>query len=233
MTEFRVALAGDDGTVRAAIESAGGAVVGDAASADALVTFGEEALVEAALAEPDAPVLPVAAGDGAHSVSKLGVDSALAALAAGEAWTVDHPVLGVAVDGDRFRAVLDVTLLTAEPARISEYAVETREEPLAQFRSDGVVVATPAGSSGYARAAGGPVLTPGTGLSVVPIAPFTTKTETWVVDEPPTLTVERDEAAVQLLVDDDAERRVPAGVPVELRVDDAVELLRVPRHREG
>ncbi|WP_394351524.1 hypothetical protein [Halobacterium bonnevillei] len=57
-------------------------------------------------------------------------------------------------------------MVTAEPARISEYAVETGTERVDEVRADGVVAATPAGSHGYARDADGPLLSRGRGLAV-------------------------------------------------------------------
>lgn len=229
MTEFRAALAGDDGTLREAVEAAGGTVV--AADPDAVVTLGERALVEAVLGNPPAPVLPIDAGDGRHAVNRVDAEPALAALAAGRGRTESRATLSVTVDGDRrARAVLDATLMTVEPARISEYAVGEGDdgEPVARVRSDGVVVATPAGSSGYARAAGGSVLTPGTGLSVVPVSPFTTTADTWVLADEAVVRVERDDCDVQLIVDGETAGVVPPKADIRIAVDGRVPFLRVP-----
>ncbi|MFC7071180.1 hypothetical protein [Halobaculum lipolyticum] len=230
MTEFRAALAGDDGTLRAAVETAGGAVVAADADPDLVATFGERALVETALADPSVPVFPVAAGDGRHSVPKVGARAAFAAVADGDAWTVPRAVLAVEVGDERTeRALLDATLMTAEPARISEYAVHAAGEEVDRFRSDGVVVSTSAGSTGYARAAGGPVLAPGTGLSVVPVSPFATTTDTWVVDDEAVLRVERDDCDVRLILDGSVTGLVPPETDIRVGVDERVPFLRVPR----
>lgn len=228
MSELRVATAGDDGTVAAAVEAAGGAVVPES-EADALVAFGEEALVDAALADPGVPLLPVDAGPGNHSVPKRRVGQALDALAAGEDWSESHPVLSVTVDDERVaRALLDVSLMTNEPARISEYSVRAGAEEVDRFRSDGVVVATPAGSAGYARAAGGSVVVPGAGLSVVPVSPFETIPNTWVLDDDLTLAVERDDSDVDLIADGRVVGSAPAETSIEIARDGRVEFLRVP-----
>ncbi|UIP00677.1 hypothetical protein Hbl1158_04780 [Halobaculum sp. CBA1158] len=229
MSEFRAALSGDDGTLRAAVEAAGGEVVAADADPDAVATLGERALVETALGEPAAPVLPVDGGGGPHSVPRAEASEALASVVAGDARPVEHAMLSVTVGEDRReRALLDATLMTVEPARISEYAVDAGGRRVDRFRSDGVVVATPAGSGGYARAAGGSVIAPGTGLSVVPVSPFATMTDTWVLGEEVVLRVERDEAAVRLIVDGDDAGVVPPETPVSIAVDGRVALLRVP-----
>ena len=230
MSEFRAALSGDDGTLREAVAAADGTVVADDAEPDVVVAFGERALVGAALGDLAAPVLPVAAGEGRHSVPKVAATAALRAVADGESWTVPHATLDVAVgDGRRERALLDATLMTAEPARISEYAVGDGDRLVDRFRSDGVVVATPAGSGGYARAAGGSVLSPGTGLSVVPVSPFATMTDSWVLDGEALLRIERDECDVRLIVDGAVAGVVPSGTDIRVAVDGSVPLVHVPR----
>ncbi|WP_348612358.1 ATP-NAD kinase [Halobaculum rarum] len=231
MTEFRAALAGDDGILREAVEAAGGAIVAADADPDAVVTLGERALVETVLGDPSAPVLPVNAGDGRHAVRRVDAEAALAALAGGHGRTESRATLSVAVDGDRrARAALDATLMTVEPARISEYTVSESDddEPIARVRSDGVVVATPAGSSGYARAAGGSVLAPGTGLSVVPVSPFATTADTWVLADEAVVRVERDDCDVQLIVDGETAGVVPPKADIQIEVDGHVPFVRVP-----
>ncbi|WP_436923784.1 ATP-NAD kinase [Halosimplex amylolyticum] len=208
----------------AAVEAAGGtAVVGAARDvvddSQALVAVGEPALLAVARATPSVPVLPVAAGRGVRSVPLDAVDEAVAALLANDFDSSPHPVLDVrAGDGTRARALLDVMLVSAEPAQISEYAVESGDHRVSRFRADGVVLATPAGSSGYASAAGGPVLGPGPdAAAVVPVAPFETDTDHWVV---PTadlrVSVERDETAVHLLADDRVVGEVGPAEPVRV-----------------
>ncbi|WP_277553747.1 hypothetical protein [Halobaculum limi] len=230
MTDFRAALVGDDGLLREAVEATGGTVVDAAGDPDVVLTLGEGALVETARAGPAAPLLPVAAGSGYHTVRRTAVDEALAAVAAGASWTVSHAMLSIDVGGERReRAVLDATLMTAEPARISEYAVDTAGEELDRFRSDGVVVATPAGSNGYARDAGGSVLAPGTGLIIVPVSPFATLTDTWVVDDEAVLRVERDDCDVRLVVDGEVAGVVPPKTNIRIAVDGHVPFCRVPR----
>jgi NAD+ kinase len=109
-------------------------------------------------------------------------------------------------------------LSTDEPARISEYTVRCGAETVATFRADAVLVTTPAGSTGYARAAKGSLLAPGTGVvGVVPIAPFVTDTDQWVLpDDAVSLVVERDETPVELLVDGRSVGLVDPRQPVKV-----------------
>jgi NAD+ kinase len=137
-------------------------------------------------------------------------------------------VLGVRLGEEHAgNAVFDVMLVTDEPARISEYSI-TGDTQIQRFRADGVVVSTPAGSHGYSNTAGGPVLaTRAEVVSVVPIAAFTTRTDTWVLDPPIRLGIERDEGDISLLMDDREQCTVPNDRPITISVDDSFETVRV------
>jgi NAD+ kinase len=69
-------------------------------------------------------------------------------------------------------ALNDVVVAKGAIARMGHFAVEVDDQLAAVFRADGVIVATPTGSTAYSLAAGGPVLTPGVDVLVVtPICP--------------------------------------------------------------
>lgn len=223
-----IGVVGDDETatrVVDAIRDAGVAVeVGRAgrvvdAGPTVAVAAGEAALGALVEAGVGVPVLVV--GDDAGPAS-VPVDRAVAAvdrLATGDFETRDHRLLGVRTEGEAVGpAALDVTLVRAEPGRISEYAVAAGETR-SRFRADGVVVATPLGSHGYAHAAGGPRLSlDATAVAVVPVAAFGLGAPTWVVgpDDGLRLSVERDEGEVSLLVDGTERRRLAGRSAVDL-----------------
>jgi NAD+ kinase len=203
-------------------------VDGPSADADLVVAVGDAGARAVATAPPSVPTLPVGY-PGPLSIPPDDLPEVLGAHDRGETWTVAHPSLAAGVDGRSVgRALADVTLMTAEPARISEYAVATGGRRVDDFRADGVVVATPLGSAGYARDAGGPVVTPGGGLAVVPVAPFATRSDTRVVAADVSLTVVRDDAAVVLLVDDRETAPVPGHATVSVRTAGSFPLLRAP-----
>lgn len=66
-------------------------------------------------------------------------------------------------DGRTFRkwdALNDVVLAKGAIARMGEFAIELDGQFVARFRADGVIVATPTGSTAYTLAANGPILMP-------------------------------------------------------------------------
>lgn len=199
---------------------------------DVVVAVGEEALVALARHGVPVPVLPVGPVEGAGAVPSDTVGRGIGSLVADDFERVWHPVLG-ATSPVETRALFDLTFVTEESARISEYTVRSGTTTVSRFRADGVVVTTPAGSAGYARAAGGPVVAPETGVvGVVPIAPFATDTDNWVLgDDAVTVRIERDEAPVELLADGRSVGSVPPNEAIRLRPVDGVELLSVPESR--
>ena len=77
---------------------------------------------------------------------------------------------GQCIEG--FESVNDIVLSKSSIARMAEFAIELDDMLAARFRADGVIVATPTGSTAYTLAANGPILVPGVdALVITPICP--------------------------------------------------------------
>jgi NAD+ kinase len=75
-----------------------------------------------------------------------------------------------------FRSVAlnDVVVSRGAMGTMIEFAVEVNGEFVYSARADGLIIATPTGSTAYALSAGGPILQPGLpAISLVPISPHT------------------------------------------------------------
>jgi len=88
----------------------------------------------------------------------------------------DRLVLEAEVDhGDRtesFRALNDIIVAKVSTGRAVRLAVSIGGEPLISWAADGVIVATPTGSTAYSFSAGGPVVSPHIDCIVVtPVSP--------------------------------------------------------------
>ncbi len=69
-------------------------------------------------------------------------------------------------------AMNDVVVSRGASASMVELKVDIGDEFVANFRSDGLIIGSPTGSTAYALSAGGPILHPGiAGWVLVPIAP--------------------------------------------------------------
>jgi NAD+ kinase len=71
-------------------------------------------------------------------------------------------------------AVNDVTVSRGAVGSMIEFAVTVDGEFIYSLRADGLIVATPTGSTAYALSAGGPILHPSlSAIALVPISPHT------------------------------------------------------------
>ena len=212
----------------ATVEDISPADVGAETLGDArlIIAVGEESLLAVARRVPDPPVVPVETGGRRYDVSVAAIGRVVDAATADALETAAHPVLEVSVANERAgTAFLDVALLTADPARISEFGVDSNDGWSETVRADGIVAATPMGSTGYAHAVGGPVLAPRTGVVAAPISAYAMHVRPWVLRPPVSLSVERDEARVTLRLDDEVCRPVPPGVAVDITVGASVSVV--------
>ena len=87
-----------------------------------------------------------------------------------------------ASDDERLLALNDVVVARGSLARVVRLEVSIDASHLATFIADGLVVASPTGSTGYSFSAGGPILDPtARNLVVTPIAGYLTTIRSVVV----------------------------------------------------
>ena len=92
------------------------------------------------------------------------------------------PALVADADGSRRLAVNDISVHRRQDGRVAELSYRVHGQALGEVRCDGLVVSTPAGSTGYNLANGGPVLAWGVeGFVVSFIAPHTLTARALVV----------------------------------------------------
>jgi NAD+ kinase len=124
----------------------------------------------------------------------------------GTAQTEPRMMLHVAVDagGQRLidRVVLnDVVVTQGALSRIIELSVAVDGEFMMRIKADGLIIASPTGSTAYNLSAGGPILHPRVdGLTITPIAPHTLTNRPVVVPGSSTITVRPLNAHEQLEV---------------------------------
>ena len=153
------------------------APAGEADGADLVVALGGDGTTLAALraaAPVHLPVLGVACGSlGAlTAVTAEELEAALGRVATGDWAERRLPALVIERDGEPdLRAINDLVLVRGAAGQVM-VEIEVDGERFIRLAGDGLVVATPLGSTAYTMAAGGPMLASGAlGLVLTPLAP--------------------------------------------------------------
>jgi NAD+ kinase len=88
-------------------------------------------------------------------------------------------------------ALNDAVLSRGELSRLVMLRTRLNGEPLTEFNADGLIVATPTGSTAYSLSAGGPILDPESGVFVItPICPHVLTNRSIIVAEGSTIEIE-------------------------------------------
>ncbi len=152
------------------------APAGDADDCDLVIAMGGDGTTLAALraaAPTGRPVFGVACGSlGAlTAVTADDVGAALDRVSTGD-WTPRHlPALVIAHEGGEWTAFNDLVLVRDGAGQVT-VEVTIDGDLFTRLAGDGLVVATPLGSTAYTLAAGGPMLAPGAlGMVVTPLSP--------------------------------------------------------------
>jgi NAD+ kinase len=71
------------------------------------------------------------------------------------------------------KALNEVVLMTQKPAKMLHIEISVDDEVVEELRADGLIIATPSGSTAYSMSAGGPIVDPRVGaFIIVPLCPF-------------------------------------------------------------
>jgi NAD+ kinase len=120
----------------------------------------------------------------------------------------------------------DVVITKGALSRIIELAVTVGDQPVMRVRADGLIVASPTGSTAYNLAAGGPIVHPALdAVLLTPIAPHTLTNRPVIIPASSTIRVEplMDNAHDEVFVTFDGQ----SGHA--LQADDVVEIVRAAR----
>jgi len=150
---------------------------------------------------------------------------AVECIAAGKMIFSDRTLLDVTVrnagaEVARSTGLNDAVFSRGEVSRLIRLKTSVNGEALTEFNADGLIVATPTGSTAYSLSAGGPILSPESGaLVITPICPHVLTNRSIIVDESAVIEIEVTERdyPVFLTVDGREPMRVAAGAVVELR----------------
>jgi NAD+ kinase len=156
---------------------------------DVVVAIGGDGTFLYSLARTSAPVLPINAGTfGVLAEVAAGrpaeLDAALERLLSGFYHLEERMKLGADLQGQRLPDATNEFVVHADrPGKMGLFEVAFDGEVTGRVRADGVIVATPTGSTAYSLSSFGPIVDPGLdALILTAIAPFRAEARAIVVE---------------------------------------------------
>jgi len=156
------------------------------------------------------------------------IDECIDRLLRGEFVVENRPVLRVKVVRRNghvsiYRCVNEVAIKRDTLARIIEIEVKADGDYVTTFRGDGVIVATPTGSTAYSLSAGGPIIYPTlNAMLLTPVCPHTLTLRPLVLSGEVCLTASLKTESENVMVIFDGQEGI------ELRLGDLIEITRSP-----
>lgn len=207
-------------------------VIGRRASL-AVVIGGDGSLISAArkLAPHGVPLVGVNQGRLGFltDVARSSMLSAMEALLAGQ-FTREHRALlqaSVLREGETVFSALalnDVVLSKSDLGRMIEFEVRVDDELVYRQRSDGLIIATPTGSTAYSLSANGPIVHPSLGgMLIVPLCPHALSSRPIALGDTSVLDV-------RLFLRHDARAHFDGQEHVNLQGNDRLRIERSPYH---
>jgi NAD+ kinase len=161
---------------------------------DILVTIGGDGTVLRSLQRTNCKVFSVNAGvlGFLTEVSPENMLKSLDRILEGD-YIIDNRMrLKTELDGQRqFDSINEAVIHTSHVAKIRHFKILLDQKLVADVRADGIIVATPTGSTCYAMSVGSPLIDPRVNAFVIaPIAPFKLSARPYVVPSKSTIRIE-------------------------------------------
>jgi len=162
---------------------------------DVLITIGGDGTILRSLQLNNAPILGVNAGvlGFLTEIPKERIAESMARLLDGQFKIEKRMKLKTMLETNRLPDALNEAVIhTAHVAKIRQFEVYVDDELVVDTRADGIIVATPTGSTCYAMSVGAPIVDPRVeGLVIAPMAPFKFSARPFVVPSTSCIRVER------------------------------------------
>jgi NAD+ kinase len=230
---FSMSILVENETAALAGRKSDGSVQQLAAKADLLVVLGGDGTilnVAGQLGEGIKPIFGINVGSLGFLTcsSSPAYREAVEGIAQGKITFSDRTLLEVTIkNSHQGRAPMiglnDAVFSRGELSRLIRLRACVNGEPLTEFNADGLIVATPTGSTAYSLSAGGPILEPQSGVLVItPICPHVLTNRSIIVAESAVIEVEASEPDYPVYLSVDGRESFPleVGAVVAIRKAD-------------
>lgn len=152
---------------------------------DIVVTIGGDGTILMALEEIEKPIFAINSGGMgflAEVESKYALDG-LRRVIEGNYNIEERAKLKITLDGKRLTdATNEVTVQTGRIAKLLYLKLFVDDELIETLGADGIIVATPTGSTSYSLSVGGPIMDPTVNAMIIaPLAPFKLSARPWII----------------------------------------------------
>lgn len=162
------------------------------------------------------------------------MDDCLSEILKGEYTVEERTMLETKIGKSVFSqsALNDVVINCSGSSRMFSIKTYVNDEYLSTFRGDGVIIATPTGSTAYALANGGPIVMPKTDLILIsPICPHMLTARTVVVPDESVIRLKVDTIPGKVHVAVDGQPQKFVDAPVEIVIQKSSRMTRLVKRK--
>jgi NAD+ kinase len=171
------------------------------------------------------------------SVNKEQIDFALLSIKQNDFCLEERALLQIETTNNHFGelnfALNDVTVYKKDPNSMLKVNVSVNDEFLNTYWGDGLIIATPTGSTAYSLSCGGPIMTPDSGNFILtPVAPHTLTVRPLVIPDSSVLKIYTELRSIEYLVSlDSRAHAIEANTELTLRkAPFSIQLVRMNNH---
>jgi len=193
--------------------------------ADVIITIGGDGTILRTLQGTDSPILGVNAGvlGFLTEVHASEIKSAIKKIVSGKYRIEERLKLRTVMNGRRLEdATNEAVIHTAHISKMRHFAIQVDGQPATEMRADGLIVATPTGSTCYAMSVGSAIVDPRVdALVIAPIAPFRLSARPFVVPARSKITVTiKDPRECIMVIDGQCEFNMRGNEKLEFTASD-------------
>jgi NAD+ kinase len=147
----------------------------------------------------------------------------------------DRMVIKMTAEGQdaQFFGVNDIVLDKGNSSRVIDMETYVNNDYLMTYRADGIIVATPTGSTGYSLATGGPIVVPKSDvLTISPICPHTLSARSVIVPDSSVIRVSLESKLQNVRVTVDGQQEIMVTPPVNFFVQKADYTIKLVKRKD-
>ncbi len=198
--------------------------------ADVVISFGGDGTMLSAahlLINSNIPIMGINVGKlgflAEYSVANL--NRAINDLMEGNYRVVDRFVIETLWNGEKLYALNDIVVEKRQSSRMITITTYANDHHIADYRSDGLIITTPTGSTAYSLSCNGPVIAPSTHvLCLTPISPHSLNLRPLIIPDTNEvkLRVTSPTGDVNLVIDGQVSKVVPNDIDIVIKRSDAI-----------